>query len=401
LQTKKPKVLRIINRLNLGGPTYNVAYLTKYLEDEFETLLVSGMKDESEASSDFIVNQLGLKPHYVKHMYRSLHPLKDRKSLQEIRQIIREFKPDIVHTHASKSGAIGRYAAIKENVPVIIHTFHGHIFHSYFNSLSTKVFLYIERFLAKKSTKIIAISKIQKEELCQQFKIAPESKFEVIPLGFDLDRFQQNVSEKRAAFRTKYQLADNEIAIGIVGRLVPIKNHTFFVKAIKRLSELTSKPFRALIIGDGEERETIIELCKSEALPFTIHTNTVHNQLITFTSWIMEMDVATAGLDIVALTSLNEGTPVSLIEASAAGKPIVSTNVGGIEDVVKKEVNAFVVERDDVEGFAQKLKLLVENESLRKEMGENGIKHAFEEFSHMKLVDNVRNLYKKLLANNI
>jgi glycosyltransferase involved in cell wall biosynthesis len=401
LQTKKPKVLRIINRLNLGGPTYNVAYLTKYLEDEFETLLITGMKDESEASSDFIVNQLGLKPHYIKHMYRSLHPLKDRKSLQEIRQIIRDFKPDIVHTHASKSGAVGRYAAIKENVPIIIHTFHGHIFHSYFNSLSTKIFLFIERYLAKRSTKIIAISKIQKAELCHQFKIAPEDKFEVIPLGFDLDRFQKNIEQKRAKFRTLYQLAENQVAIGIIGRLVPIKNHTLFVKSIKRLSEITNQKFRALIIGDGEEREAIIELCQNENLPFTLHTEANHNQLITFTSWIMEMDMATAGLDIIALTSLNEGTPVSLIEASAAGKPIVSTNVGGIEDVVKKDENAFVVERDDIEGFAQKLKLLVEDESLRKQMGENGVKHAFSEFSYTKLVENMRQLYKKLLAEKL
>src|SRR5687767_8954078 len=126
------RVLRIINRFNLGGPTYNVSYLAKFLAPEFETLLIGGEKDDSEASSDYIVKSLGLEPRIIKGMKRSVNPLDDYKAYREIRRIIREFKPDIVHTHASKAGALGRYAAIKEKVPVIVHTFHGHVFHSYF-----------------------------------------------------------------------------------------------------------------------------------------------------------------------------------------------------------------------------------------------------------------------------
>lgn len=401
MQTRKPRVLRIINRLNLGGPTYNVAYLSKYMEDEFETLLITGMKDESEASSDFIINKLGLKPRYIKNMYRSLHPIKDNKSVNEIREIIREFKPDIVHTHASKSGAIGRWAAIKEDVPIIIHTFHGHIFHSYFSSLSTKVFLWIERYLAKKSTRIIAISELQKEELSVQFKVCKPETMEVIPLGFDLHRFQENTTLKRQGFREKYQIAEDEVAIGIIGRLVPIKNHAFFLESIKLLLGKTKHPFKVLIIGDGEIREEIENKAKELSIDYSTEKDTTHDKPLVFTSWIKEADIATSGLDIIALTSLNEGTPVSLIEASAAGKPIVATNVGGIRDVVNEDINAFIVERDDVAGFSDKLKLLVEDAELRKKMGMEGIDLAFSKYSYTRLVEQMSELYKKLLKNRI
>jgi len=393
----KPRVLRIINRLNLGGPTYNAAYLTKYMEPEYETLLVAGMKDESEASSEFIVNKLGLDPVYVPDMYRSLHPVKDTKTFRSLRKIIKDFKPDIVHTHAAKAGAVGRMAAYAAGVPVILHTFHGHIFHSYFSSVKTRVFLGIERFLAKQSTKIIAISNLQKQELSQEFKIAPADKFEVIPLGFDLHRFQENTTDKRKIFRDKYDVGEHEIAIGIIGRLVPIKNHRFFIDAIHKLLGDTEHPVRIFIIGDGEERVHIEEYCRELDLRFSTEHDEHHTKPITFTSWIREIDNATAGLDIIALTSLNEGTPVSLIEASASGKPIVSTNVGGIQDVVINDVNAYITEKTDVEGFAHKLKVLVEHPELRISMGLEGIDHAFGNFSYTRLVENMTSLYDRLL----
>lgn len=395
-----PKVLTIVNRMNLGGLSYHAAFLTKYLEPRFETKLIAGMKDDSEAGSEYLIDKLGLKPTYLSEMYRSLNPIKDRKTYKEIRQIIKEYQPDIVHTHGAKAGAVGRLAAHHAGVPVILHTFHGHIFHSYFSKIKTRIFLAIERYLAKKSTKIIAISNIQLQELSEQFKIATKEKFEVIPLGFDLDYFQEDIPAKRKKFRDKYNLQTDEIAIGIIGRIVPIKNHRFFLEAIKKLSDSTDKKIRAIIIGDGEDRDVVMNICNELKLEYSTHTDDKHDKIVTFTSWIMEMDLATSGLDIIALTSLNEGTPVSLIEASAAGKPIVSTNVGGIEDVVLKDINAFVLDRTDVNGFAEKLHLLVEDKTLRENMGKAGIKHAFSQYSHLKMVENIGNLYIRLLENN-
>ena len=164
-----PKVLRIINRFNLGGITYNVSYLSKYLPEEYETLLIGGPEEEGEESSLFIPESLGLKPILISELRRTVNPLGDYYAYKKIKKIIKEFKPDIVHTHASKAGAIGRLAAWRCNVPVIVHTFHGHVFKGYFSSFKTTIFKTIERFLANKSTAIIAISEIQKKELTINF----------------------------------------------------------------------------------------------------------------------------------------------------------------------------------------------------------------------------------------
>ena len=391
-----PRVLRIINRLNLGGPTYTAANLTKYIDGEFETLLVAGMTDDTEESSEFILKRLDLHPVYIKEMYRELNPLRDYKAYFRLRQIIREFKPDIVHTHAAKAGAVGRLAAHHEGVPVIVHTFHGHVFHSYFGALKTRLFLEIERYLGGKTHAIVTLSDIQKSELAHQFKVAHHDKFEVIPLGFDLSRFTENKEEKRKAFREKYNVADDEIVVSIVGRLVPIKNHSMFLKALKIVSEKTTKKIRAFIIGDGEERQNVEKMATDLGLKFN-NKDLKERNILTFTSWIKDVDVSNAGSDIIVLTSFNEGTPVSLIEAQASGKPIVSTRVGGIANIVKEGETALLCQSDDVDAFAAHLLVLIENDQLRHEMSDRGTAHVMEHFSHIRLARDMSGLYRRLL----
>ncbi|HWB64290.1 MAG TPA: glycosyltransferase [Chitinophagales bacterium] len=393
-----PKVLRIINRLNLGGPTYNAAYLSKYLEPEFDTLLVSGMRDDSEESSEFIVKQLDLHPVYIPEMYRELHPFRDYKSYYRLRKIIDEFKPDIVHTHAAKAGAVGRLAALHSNVPVIVHTFHGHVFHSYFNPVKTRMFLEIERYFGQRTTKIITLSPTQLNELSTVYKVAPAEKFSIIPLGFDLERFETNQEEKRAAFRKKYNLDEDEIAIGIVGRLVPIKNHGLFLTALKMVSGKSSKKIRAFIIGDGETRPALEKTAQELGLKFNNQDLTEKN-VLTFTSWIKEIDVSNAGMDIIALCSNNEGTPVSLIEAQASGKPIVATNVGGIENIVVPGETALLSKVGNAEAFAENLLRLVEDSGLRRAMSEKGAGFVRNKFSFRRLCADTGRLYHQLLQN--
>ena len=390
------KVLRIINRFNLGGPTYNVAYLSKYMSDDFETLLVGGAKDDTEESSDFIVNNLGLKPIIVEDVIREIDFKNDYAAYQKIKKIIKEYKPDIVHTHASKAGTIGRFAASSCGVPIIIHTFHGHVFHSYFGKLKTLFYKTIERYLAKKSTIIIAISESQKQELVEIHKICTADKVKVIPLGFDLSKFQENILEKRKSFRSKYNLDEDEIAIAIIGRLVPVKNHALFLEAIKIVSEKTSKKIRAFIIGDGEEHQNIESKATELGISFVDGTKTNKKSLLTFTSWIKEIDVALAGSDIVALTSYNEGTPVSLIEAQAANKPIVTTNVGGIENVVLPNQTALLCANNNLVEFSGALLKLIEEEKMRLDMSENGWHHVKEKFHYTRLVKDMENLYLSL-----
>jgi glycosyltransferase involved in cell wall biosynthesis len=294
-----------------------------------------------------------------------------------------------VHTHAAKAGALGRRAAIACNVPVILHTFHGHVFHSYFNQLQTTYIKYIERSLAKKTTAIVAISDKQKEELTNEYKIVSEDKVQVIPLGFDLDRFAVNKEINRTSFREKHGLQADVVAIGIVGRLAPIKNHDLFVEAIDYVKSNTDKPIKAFVIGDGETRE---------ALEKKVNHLNLKNEFV-FTSWEKKIETAYPGLDIVCLTSLNEGTPVSLIEAQAAGKPIVSTNVGGISNAVIPNQTAFISDVNNKELFKQNLLELVNNADRRKEMSLLGYEFVTAKYSYHRLVADTECLYRKLLAN--
>ena len=389
------KVLRILNRFNIGGPTHNATFLTKYLHPNYQTKLIAGKKLDSEASSEFMLKDYEIDFEIIDDMSRSINPVKDLKSFFKIKKIIKEFQPDIVHTHASKSGALGRLAAITSKVPIIVHTFHGHVFHSYFGNLKTKFYILLERYLAKKSSAIIAISNLQRKELINEFKICPERKTHTIQLGFDLDKFQEENTSKRNIFRDEFNLEAEDIAIGIVGRLTPIKNHTFFLEAIKRLFDNTSRKFKVFIVGDGEDRLTLERLCNK--LNLTTNSEGVIDPLIFFTSWRKDIDKVYAGLDIVALTSKNEGTPVTLIEAQASNKPIVTTDVGGVMDVVKDGITAFVSDKHDFVRFSNNMKVLVEDDSKRKEMGSAGYNHVSELFSYKRLVRDVGELYENLL----
>lgn len=391
------RVFRLINRFNLGGPAFNVTYLTKFLSPEFETLLAGGMKDESEASSEYIPIEYGIKPFIIEKMKRSINPANDIAAYYAIKKLIQDYKPHIVHTHASKAGTLGRMAAVACKVPIIVHTYHGHIFHSYFNNVQTSVYKNIERYLGTKSTALIALSEKQKIELSEIHKIAPPEKFHIIPLGFDLKRFWTDIEDKRKKFRTSYQLNDDTVAIGIMGRLVPIKNHVLFLNAFKMAKERTQKDVKAFIIGDGELKEFLINECVKSQLTYSTIEKPNPSASVIFTSWITDTDTAMAGLDVVALSSLNEGTPVSLIEAQAAGKPIISTITGGIENVVVEGETALLSPVNDIEAFSQNLHRLIDDDKLRIALSKTGRDFVSKKFSHTALAENTGNLYKRLL----
>jgi glycosyltransferase involved in cell wall biosynthesis len=395
-----PRVLRILNRLAVGGPVLNATYLTKYLAPEFETLLVVGEREEHEKSAEHLTTKLGISYTTIAGMGRSVNPLSDYKAYGDLKKLIQSFKPDIVHTHAAKPGAIGRLAASAMKVPVIVHTFHGHVFHSYFSSVKTKFYINTERYLARKSNAIIAISEQQKKELAHQFRIAPEEKFRVIPLGLDLDAFATAQDEKRKKFRTEFGVEDEEIAIGIIGRLVPIKNHYLFLKAIAHVLHHTGKKVKAFIIGDGETRPDLENVAQQAGIAFSTENSGTHPYPLVFTSWRRDVDVIMAGLDIVTLTSFNEGTPVSLIEAQAANKPIVSTRVGGIADIVLEGKTALLADVQDGDTFADHLLQLVQNDALRHDLGHTGRQHVIERFSYQRLMHDMTTLYRELLQKN-
>lgn len=390
------RVLRILNRFNVGGPTHNAIFLTKFIGDEFETKLVAGKKLDSEASSEYHLKKYKINYEVLDSLNRNINFFKDFKSFFEIRSLIKKYKPTIVHTHASKSGALGRLAAISMNVPIIIHTFHGHVFHSYFGRFKTAFYIFIERFLAKRSSSIITISELQAKEIIKEFKICKEEKISIVPLGFDLSKFHINQDLNREIFRKDFNINQEDIVISIVGRLTKIKNHEFFLDAISNLKNKTKKKLKVFIVGDGEDKNKLQENCINNGLSFSHYKNDLNADVI-FTSWQREVEKIYAGSDIVCLSSLNEGTPVTLIEAQAAKKPVVSTDVGGIKDIVIDGKTGFLSKSNDMETYVNNLIKLIEDKELRDSFGEQGHANVIQKYSYKRLVGDVRKLYLGIL----
>lgn len=400
----KIKVLHVLNRLIIGGPSIIALNIINNLPENYEVILVVGGKDEREESGQHMVGSEKLNIIQIPKMKRSLNIFHDISSYFTLRKIIKEFRPDIVHTHASKSGAIGRLAAYSCKVPVILHTFHGHVFHSYFNKIVTKFFLIIERFLAKKSTKIIAISKSQREDLVNKYKISTQEKIVIIPNGIDHEIFSNHQESKRKKWRSQLNVLDDKtLLVGIVGRMAPIKNHKMFIHVIAELiSRNKCDRVKFVIVGDGETRNEIQNLSTQLNIEFNYlpDNKDILNSKLIFTSWQTQMDEVYAGLDILCLTSLNEGVPISLLEAQASQKPIVSTNVGGVHDTVLENDSAFLTKTDDIIDFADKLEILINDSKKREEMGMKGFAFVKENYGKEMLSNKTLHLYNELVLLN-
>lgn len=396
---EKIKILRIIARLNIGGPAIHTALLTEGLDSSrFESLLICGRVDKDEGDMSYYALRKNIRPVFIPELKRELSFSNDIAALIKIYKIIRLQKPDILHTHTAKAGALGRLAAILYNLArpprkrvVLIHTFHGHVFNGYFSRIRTWFFIFIERFLALFTRKIITVSESVKEELLK-LRICREGKIEVVPLGFELDKFLE------------IPFNDNgELNIGIVGRLVPIKNHRLFLKAASGLvSRSGNLRIRFKIIGDGELRGVLEKFAQELNI----------DKYVDFTGWQDELSGVYAGLDIVALTSKNEGTPVSLIEAMASGRAVAATDVGGVRDLLGKDTGrgegaaygfsimerGVMVRPDDAGAFAAALGFMAQDRALRKSMGKVARDFVKENFTKDRLIKDIENMYSRLLG---
>lgn len=381
------RVLRIIARLNIGGPAIHTVLLTSGVQERgFDCTLVTGMRSETEGDMSYLAREAGIEPRVVAEIGRELTWRNDWMAFWKLVGIMRELRPTIVHTHTAKAGAIGRFAAIVARVPIIVHTFHGHVFHGYFGPRKTRAFLEIERWLGRFTTRIVAISERQRAELCETYRVAPCSCFTVIPLGFDLRGFA--VAERqRGALRHALGVPEPRMLVGIVGRLVPIKNHAMFLDVARRILD-AGIDADFIIVGDGESRPEIEDRVRELGLVDRMH----------FLGWRRDLDVIYADLDVVALTSNNEGTPVAVIEAMAAGRAVVSTAVGGVADVIEHEVSGLLVPAGDVDGFARATLDLLGNSSRRSRLGMAARHRALSRYGSERLVDDVSRLYRELLA---
>lgn len=391
----KPRLLIILNRLAVGGPAFNVISGAALLNKDFDILLIAGAPDADEEPADYLLDQYkGFEFQKINSLKRSVIPGTDWRAYKEIKKTIRKFQPQIVHTHGAKPGVLGRLAAHRSKVPIIVHTFHGHVFHSYFSGFVSTIIVRIEQWLAGFSSAIIAISSKLKEELANKYHITSSSKIQLIRLGIDTARFHDEDRNKRSHFRNQFTLDEDVIAIGIVGRLVPVKNHRLFIEAAAQVLKSSKHKLRFFIIGDGTERTALHELILSKQLSFTTTSIDHSNSNFVFTSWRKDMDAVYAGLDIVMLTSLNEGTPVSIMEAMAAGKPVLSTDVGGIDELIANKQTGLLASNQTE--LVAGLTTLIENASLRLSLGAAAEKDSAR-FSKSEEIQALSSLYHSLL----
>ncbi|HPN94319.1 MAG TPA: glycosyltransferase family 4 protein [bacterium] len=385
MNRKKIKILRVIARLNVGGPAIQAISLNRELNNnEFESTLVYGTVSEGEEDITKFPGMEVERGILLPGLGRELHPLKDISTLLKLIAIIRRERPDIIHTHTAKAGAVGRLAAVLCGVPILIHTFHGHVFHGYFSPLKTSFFKLIEKILAAFTTRIIAISPTQKKEIQSILRI-PDEKFEVIPLGFNLDKFEKCKEPYTGEFRRAINSAPDDIIITIIGRIVPIKNHALFLNVARLLLEKHNN-LRFAIVGGGELQE------QSEALARQLGIS----DRVVFAGWRSDIDKVYADTDITVLTSDNEGTPVCLIESLSAGVPVVSTDVGGVKDVVFDGRNGYLVPKGDAEAFASAVEKLIKSSDERARMGINGKVDAVERHSFSRLYNDIVFIYRQL-----
>jgi glycosyltransferase involved in cell wall biosynthesis len=427
------KVVRIIARLNVGGPAKHVAWLTAATRRAgVESELVAGTVPPGEDDMSYFAAQQGVEPIIVAEMSREVSP-KDALTVWKLYGLFRRLQPDIVHTHTAKAGTVGRVAGVlyrwltfsalvgRPRACRFVHTYHGHIFHSYYGRLKTLVFLTIERVLARTATdRIVVISRQQFQEIHEQFGVGRARQFKVIPLGLDLEAFA-GWRERREAARRELGASADELLVGIVGRLTEIKNHKLFLEAAAmylerhaagatgevkdEAQEESSRRVHFVVVGDGHLREELKG--QADALGIGEH--------VTFTGLRDDPENFYAALDLVALTSLNEGTPLTLIEAMANARPVVATAVGGVVDLVGEALGetattttaaspAYTIcERgvrvgtNDAEAFCAALRRLVADAELRRTLGERGRAFVAEHYSKERLVADVLNLYGELL----
>jgi glycosyltransferase involved in cell wall biosynthesis len=315
--------VRVIARLNVGGPARHVVHLTKGLASSYPTLLIAGSVAEDEAELPDVTRDPALRLHRLPGLGRAIRPFDDLRAFLQLVRILRRTRPVIVHTHTAKAGTLGRLAAFIAGVPIRIHTYHGHVFRGYFSSLRTRAIILLERLLAHLSTRIIVISNSQLHEITSTFGITKPEKVSVIPLGLELEAFGTVSTERVTEIRAQLGLADQRV-ITSVGRLVPIKNHRLLLQAAQKV--LAERPdTHVLLVGGGSEETALRRLVQQLGIAGRVH----------FLGFRDDLPELYALSDLVVLSSDNEGTPVALIEALAAGRPVVATDVGGVSDVLE------------------------------------------------------------------
>jgi glycosyltransferase involved in cell wall biosynthesis len=383
---RRIRVLRVIARMNLGGPAHHVSLLGGGLDDRYETLLVAGRVPPNEASAEHLVELRGVRRVSLSTLRPELHPGADLRALLQLASIIRRFRPDIVHTHTAKAGFVGRLAARLAGTrrPLIVHTYHGHVLEGYFGRREARVYRQLEQLAGRLSDVLIGVSQATVDDLVR-LRVAPRSKFRVIPIGLDLSPFRSVSREASTAIRAEVGVRPHEVLVTFVGRLASIKRPDVAVRSLA-LARGKGAPARLAVVGHGDLQAQVEQVAADLRIAEYVH----------FLGWRPETAPIAAATDIALLTSANEGTPVWLIEAAAAGAPAVTTLVGGVGEVVTEETGVLAGSGDE-NALAEGIRRLALDGDLRLRMGERAQAHVQQAFSIERLLSDIDALYQEML----
>lgn len=378
------KIVRIITRLNVGGPAIHVLWLNHLLDQRgYRSVLVSGRESSREGDMMPLAKALGVDPIRLSGLQREVSPLSDLATVWQLVRILRREKPVIVHTHTAKAGTLGRIAAWIARVPLRLHTHHGHTLYGYFPSWKRSLFVAVEKLLGRLTTHFVTVSGRVRDDLIAAGMVSAE-KITVIPLGLDLAALEDETN--RGRFRKRLGLSPTVPMVGIVARLVPIKGHEHFLEAARKLLQKSGSSPVFVIVGDGELRGDLSEKVISLGL---------HDRVL-FTGFERDMTEVYSDLDVLALSSLNEGLPVAAIEAMASGVPIVATRVGGVPDLLEGVDSALMVEPANPSALATALQEVLSNLSDYKERAKKHSAGTREKYSVHRLVEDMEALYRRL-----
>ncbi|HMM27531.1 MAG TPA: glycosyltransferase [Aggregatilineaceae bacterium] len=377
------RVMRIIARLNVGGPALHVTLLAERLgPPEFESTLVCGRIGPGEGDMAYLATERGIAPIIVPELGRELSPLRDVVTLFKLWRLMRRLKPDVVHTHTAKAGFVGRWAAWLARAPVRVHTYHGHVLHGYFGPAKTRLFLALERLTARITDRLITISPALRDELAGVYRVAPAAKFAVVPLGLELAPYAE-APRRLGTLRAAHLIPPSAPLIGIVGRIVPIKNHALFLDMAGRVLQAQPDAY-FLVAGDGEDRAAIEARADRLGL----------RKRVVFTGWMQDLVPVFSDLDLLVLSSDNEGTPTAIMQALAAGVPVVATAVGGVPDLLRGGAWGRLVPPGDADRLAQAVLA-----ALRDSAPDPAIRAAaLAEYDAGRLAESLAALYRALLA---
>ena len=385
------RVLRMIARLNMGGPALHVTYLTRELAARgYETTLLAGALSRGEDSMAFVAREAGVSFVRVPQLHRELSPVHDPISIKRVVEEIRRVRPHILHTHTAKAGAVGRLAALlagNARPPIIVHTFHGHVLRGYFDPARTALFREVERQLATHTTRLIAVSPEVRDDLVG-LGVAPAEKFSVIRLGIDLEK-RVTSADGRVHLRQLFGVPDDRFVVGWVGRMTAVKR---LPDVIASFAELRRRGVKATLclVGDGPDREAAEIQARSLGV----------TRDVLFVGYQRDVSSYYSMFDVLLLASANEGTPVVAIESLAGARPVVSTRVGGVPDVVSDGVDGLLCDAGDVSGLATALERLAVSPEERSRFGDAGRDRVVPRYSVDRLVDDVDRLYRDLLRDH-